>query len=331
MAASDERVARAIAALAAEKSALRARGIDALVAFALEQELGALVDVDSFVDVALSTLSVANVERALAEHIDPGWERLRAQVQASGDTLGAALQEDEREALHDTIGRLRVPPATWLEGAVDPDLIRELLAPIVQELLLAFAKKLPLAKLGEGVLGGFAGRLKKSVDRSSDAFAGLRKSVMGGLDERLAANAAEFSRSAVATLKKALVRRLKSEEGKALLADIRRQLVERALDTEIHQLMDDADFAGRCELEALAPRLIAFNVGRASIRDIVAAELAAGLAVEGGKTLATLLDEAGVRAPVEAIVRERLDGLAIEFVGTEAFAEVLIDLFEAAG
>ncbi len=117
----------------------------------------------------------------------------------------------------------------WLKGAVDPDDIRQLVAPVIQQMLLRFASKLPIPGFSGGSggggggggsgLGGLVGMIGKQVQKSAGQLAEAGKSVMNSV-------ARDFSRTATTEFRAALAVRMKSDEGKKIVLRIRERVVD---------------------------------------------------------------------------------------------------------
>src|SRR5206468_3292871 len=105
---------------------------------------------------------------------------------------------------------------------VDAALFRRLFAPVWTNLLLSFAKRLPLPGMGGGGgaagggaagavgrgVSGIAGRITRSAKEQAERLVDAGKSVMGGLgtevERRLQAAAKDFSDSAAEVFREAL-------------------------------------------------------------------------------------------------------------------------------
>src|SRR5690606_38041897 len=127
-------------------------------------------------------------------------------VTETGETLGDLLPLDTQQKLVEILVALEAPRPDWLREAIDPDLVKELFAPVLQRTLLSFARRLPLAGLS-GAAGGFADKLKKRVGERAEKLADAGRRAMGGLgaqlDERIQAAAREFAEGAQRELREA--------------------------------------------------------------------------------------------------------------------------------
>lgn len=343
----EEQRERILSALSTEQSSLRDSGVEMMTEFLLERRVGELVDVEATVSLTLGTLTADNVTRVVAEHLSPAWDRHRLRADESSETVGDGLPPAVKRKVEEIALIQSAPPAPWAKGAVDPALVRELLAPVLQDTLLSFAKKLSASAVSgdDGGLGpadgaegddpgvggrggGIAGRLRKSAKARAEKLASVGKTVgksvagrVGAeLDKRMATTAREFSRGALRELREAFGERLRSEEGRALVGQIQKQIIHRVFETEVSVLMRDIESLPRRDLEALLGPSFEHNAARTIGRRAVAEEVRAFLDSEGDKTIRALADEAGVLAEARAAALGTMDGLSRELFRSPAFA-----------
>jgi len=234
--------ARIVEALSAEDSPLRDSSVEMITEFLLDRRVAELIDVEALVQVTLASLSEENVTRVVAEHLSPAWDRHRVRSEAEKETVGDALPKKVQKELAVIASRTKPPPAAWAQGAVDPKLFRELVAPVLQNTLISFAQKLVAGMTSKGEdegeggdekRGGIADRLRRGAQKRAGQIASVGKSVVGTigaeLDKRMSDTAKEFSTSAQRELRDAFRERLKSDRGRELAAEIRRQLFARIL------------------------------------------------------------------------------------------------------
>ncbi|RLB49784.1 MAG: hypothetical protein DRJ42_20275 [Deltaproteobacteria bacterium] len=344
---------RIIEALSAEESALRDAGVEMIADFLLDRRVAELVDVESVVALTLSSLTTDNVTRVVEEHLSPAWDRHLLRVTESGETVGDALPPEVKRKLEEIALIQGAPPAAWAKGAVDPKLVRELLAPVLQDTLLSFAKKLSAAAAsgrggiddgpdspeGEapdasGRRGGIAGRLRKSAKARAEKLASVGKTVgktvagkVGAeLDKRMASTAKEFSQGALRGLRETFRERIRSDEGRELVGQIQKQIIHRVFETDVAVLMHEIEGLPREELEALVGPTFQHNAARAIGRRVVAEEVRAFLDCEGDKTLRELAESSGVLDETRQAVAGTMDGLARELFRSPAFGTWLGDL-----
>ncbi len=329
-------VDRVVSALAAEASPLRSVGVDAITSFLLGRRVAEIVDVETTVTLLVSCVTADNVAVFINRHARPAWDRHRARSESASEQVGDVIPDAVRRELSSIVEKLRPPPLEWARDAVDPALVRELLAPVLQAALVGFARRLPIPGLGAASAGddGLAGKLVKGVEARARKLAGVGKSVVGGLgaelDKRIQSSAREFSAEAQAQLRDALRERLASREGGALAARIREQLLERVYQTAVVALMDEVDTLPRRELEGLLGPLLEHNATRELGRRWLEEEVRAFLDIEGARTVRDVLDELGVLAAATTALEARLDALGRELFRTRPFRDFLAAVLTAA-
>jgi len=325
--------------------------------FLLDRRVAELVDVESIVTLTLSSLTTDNVTRVVEEHLSPAWDRHLLRVTESGEAVADALPPEVKRKLEEIALLQAAPPAAWAKGAVDPALVRELLAPVLQDTLLSFARKLSAAAGGDESDGtpesarndsqsgqhgqdgpgrhrGIAGRLRKSAKARAEKLATVGKTVgktvagrVGAeLDKRMASTAKEFSRGALRGLREAFRERVRSDEGRELVGQIQKQIIHRVFETDVAVLMREIEGLPREELEALVGPTFQHNAARAIGRRAVAEEVRAFLDCEGDKTIRALAESSGVSGEARSAVAGTMDGLARELFRSPAFATWLGDL-----
>jgi hypothetical protein len=337
---------RIVSALAAEESALRDEGVGLIVDHVLGQKLRDLVDLEGSRAIVVRALTPENLARIVGLHVKPGWRRYAEHVQGSGETLGAFVPEPSREKIRRIVGKSKLPRGKWAQGIVDPVLMRRLFAPVWANLLLNFAKRLPVpgmggasgaasaagGAVGRGV-GGIAGRLTRSVQERAEKLVDAGRTVMGGLgaevEKRLQAAAREFSDGAADMWREALQDRLKSAEGRELVAQITGQVVDHLMMTKLSDLHEDAARLPIEDMIDLVPGIVGHSAPRAFVQEIVSGELAAFLAVEGDRTLSELLGEMGILEEVRAATVTQIGRIARGLFASPAFGSWIGRLLEA--
>ena len=287
---------------------LRREGVSVVVDALLRQRVRDLVDPSVFVDVVSRAAEAALLERLLKEHVEPAVERVIAGLE--GTTVGALLPEGEAEAIEELVTGAQPPTLDWLAGAVDPDLFRRLFAPVWQDVLVRFVRKLP------GLGGGLAGALSSFGDSSIGRFG---RAASGKVEEKMQSTTRDFAKGLTHEVRLAMTERLKSEEGQELDAEIRRQVHRRILETDAAVLLRDLDRLPRLELLRRMPAIVSANAKGELGRSLVRAEVEAFLAVEGDRTGHEVLEEAGVAPQVRAYLRVQAESLLGALLQDEAF------------
>lgn len=280
--------------------ALRREGVEIVVDALLARKVAELVDVSVLTDTLTAGLGETEVGRIVAEHLIPARARIRASL---GDaTIGALLPAHVGEALEEQIATMALPTMSWLAGAVDAEIFRKLFAPIWQDVLMRYTRRLPL---GSGLAG--------AISKMGEFGKGLRDAARRGRDEKEDEQPAEiardFAQDVTQEVREAIAARLASDEGRLLAEQARRQVHERILSTPAKTILDDFE---RLPLDALfgfAPATVAMNAASPLGRALMRREVEAALAVEGQRTLAEVLDGAQVLPPLRAYLRVQAEGL----------------------
>jgi len=288
---------------------LRRDGVAIVVDALLRQTVRDLVDPAVFVDVVARAAEATFLERLLIAHVEPGVERVLDGV--AGTTVGDLLPGDEGAAIEALVVGANPPTLDWMTGAVDPDLFRRLFAPVWQDVLLRFVRKLP------GLGGGLAGALTKMGDSAIGRFG---RGVSGKVEEQMESTTSDFAKGLTHEVRLAVVERLQSEEGKTIDAEIRRQVHRRILETDAAVILRDLDRLPRKELLRRMPAIMAANAKSDLGRSIVRKEVEAFLAVEGDKTGHEVLEEASVGPQVRAYLRVQAESLLGALLEDDAFA-----------
>ena len=321
--------------LTAEQSPLRQKGLEVLVDHSLNQRVGDLLPADDVRELIVAALTAENAERLVSRHLNPGRDRVLEHLQRTGETLDDLVPDGFVDEALRMILKSPPPKAAWAKGAVDSAKLRELFAPVVQDVLLKFTRRLPIPGLGEpaapadarsGRSGGLAGAFKKGAGSLLDAGKGVLGNIGADIERRVQATARELSQLAMNDARDAVRERLRSEEGRRLLREIRQSLVERVLATALHELMADSEQLPLDELALLAPAVVAHNAPRQQLHDLLDQEIAAFLAVEGQRTLGEVLDEAGLLAQGRAAALRVLDEPARALFASDTFAEWVEEL-----
>jgi len=330
-----------IEALTASDSELSGRAAALVVDHVLSQPLSSLVQPAELSSLCTAALSEPRLERAIDRHVADAIARLRARLAAEGGTVGDAVPKELHGAMLDLIGDTEGPRLPWLRGALDPKLVRDLMAPVFQDLLVGFAGKVPGAMGGAagGAAAAGAGALMGALSSSARSGAGrllnAGRSVVGGLGKEFESNlrhvAKDFSRGAVSAFQESLRKRLRSQEGRELLSELQQGAFEHVMAVELSAIDEDLQRLKIGELLALHPPLIAHNLGRQLGQTALTEALEAYFAIEGERTLSELLDDWGVREEIRGIAVQRGEGIARDLFSSDDFRGWLDDVLERAG
>ncbi len=329
---------RIVTALSADQSPLRDEGVELFLDHVLGRPLGELVDLHEIRDIVIEALTAENVAHHIARHVQPGFGRYGALTRELGETVGGLVPDTSVDDIHAIVAKSKVPRAKWAEGMIDPALIRRLFAPVWTNLLLNFAKKMPIPGAGMGAgaaaaagsavgrgIGGVASRLSKSVQERAEKIADAGRSVMGGLgaelEKRVQSAARDFSESAQSVWRDAFRDRLKSAEGKEIVAQIQRQVIEHLVVTRLSALHEDVERIPVDDIFAATPRILEHAVRRPFIQKLVEREIDAFLALEGQRSLSELMAELGILDRVRRVARDRASDVFRAVATSSAFAD----------
>jgi hypothetical protein len=339
----DRIVTRAMARLRAEDGAVLDGLVDLLLEAALARPVAEAIDADRVVAVTVAVVEAERVEKALATLVRPAWDRQRALLAARGDRVGDWLPDGARPLLDEVLAGAKLPRGEWARGLVDTADLRELMAPILQDTLLAFARKLPLvgaasesegsahAARAAGKLFGIAKELADKAGERAGKLADIGRGVLGGIggemEKRIHVAAREFSQSAFEPLEASFVARLRSDEGQAILARMRTRAIDRLLASRAADVAADLDTLPREALDALVARAIAFGASREELAQMLRAEVAAFVKAWDGKTVGEVLDAWSLRTLAITELRRELRAIAAKTAagpGAEAWLRALI-------
>ncbi|MEY4579678.1 MAG: hypothetical protein RL701_4381 [Pseudomonadota bacterium] len=343
---SDPLVPRIVELLSAPESELRAEAAARYIDQLLAQRLADAVDIEEFVPLVLSALTQTNIARAVERHVQPGFVRFTDELANTTDRVGDLVSDAGKTALRAAVVAPDVVRGRWLKGAIDPKLIQRLLGPIWVQLLVSFAKRIPVPGLGGAMpngaaaptaaptRSGIAGMLGRGVQQSAERLVDAGRSALGGLgidlEAKLTAAARDFSDSAAGVWNHALQERLASPEGQAIVVQIKLGVVEHILRAQLGELREDASGLFLPRYVNLAPIFIAHGVKVPFIRGIVEREARAFVALEGERRLDELLAELGVLDSVRAWLVTRASRSLAEYSQNPAFADWIARVLQAA-
>jgi hypothetical protein len=324
--------ARILERLTASDSPYPAQASALVVDHLLAQPLRELLDLEEVRQLVLSALTEENVRRAVEQHVAPGFARHAEAVVGSQLRVGTLVSQAAHDKLRQIAHKLQLPEARWAQDAVDPQLVRRLLSPVWTQVLLNFAKRLPVP--GAGGLGGatsarggsgLGGFLTRSVQEQAEKLIDRGRSVMGGLgaevERRLATAARDFSDGAAQVFRDTLYKRLESQEGRELVGQICAGAIDHVIEARFADLQLDLDALPMNELMDVLPDLIAHAAPSTFVQEIVQRELAAWFVIDGDRTLAELLHEAGSFDEARAALLRRSEQLSAGLFRTAGFAD----------
>jgi hypothetical protein len=322
---------------AAGDSPLRDEAVRLFVDHVFAQRMRDAADLKVVHGMVVRSLTQPNLARIVARHVKPGWRRYTASAASSTARVGDLVPESARAKLLEIARDPRYPQGRWTRGMIDPALLKKLLGPVWVQLLLSFAKRFPgLGAVAEPASsGGLASRLSRSVQQQAGRLASAGRSVMEGLgidvEQKLMAAARDFSDGALAVWNIAMSERMRSEEGRALIAQIKMGVVEHVLRTAFSDLqLDVAELPIEAVMD-VTPEIVAHAAPGQFVQQIVKREIDAYLESEGDRTVGELLAELGVLDETRALLVVRGGALLRGLSATPGFAEWLTRLHDAAG
>jgi hypothetical protein len=319
-----------------ERAELLQLGFDALAA----EPLSTLVADPALAALIASALTRDNAQRLAERHLVTAAGRVQTRLSSAPDRVRDAMPADVQERLAALVHAGKGPRFGWLKGAIDPGDLRQLLAPVVQQVLGQFTAKLPIPGLGGSSgssppagLGGLVGMLGKQVSKSASQLADVGKSVIGGLSSelqnRLGALTRDFSQTAVSEFRAALGERLKSDEGQEIVQRIRDRVVAHVLDTRLTLIVDDFLQLPIEDVTFIAAGVAGHQPGQALFQDLLAGEIQGVLGELGTRSLHDVLSEAGIADDARAFCIRAVEPGLKKLVASDAFADWLDRLLAA--
>jgi hypothetical protein len=304
----------------------------------LSQRLREVIAPDALLSIILDGLTRENLAREWARSVQPGVRRYSAHVAPAPEQLSDLMSDEAVAALREQLEQPTGARARWAKGAVDPALLKRLLGPVWVQLLVNFAKRLPIPGLGgsaapgAGASRGIASMLGRSVQHGAERLVGAGRSALEGLgidvEKKLLAAARDFSDGALSVWNQALRERLQSPEGKAIVTQIKHGVLSHVLKTKLSDLDRDAVALPLAAYLDLVPLVLGHAVRVPFVRKLIDAELQAYLEVAGDRRLDEVLAELGVLEQTRAYLRTRANTQLWGFCQSPAFAAWLAKLVD---
>jgi hypothetical protein len=303
-------------------------GFDALAA----QPLSILLTHPELTNLILRGMDRGNVELVTRRHVLPAVSRVQARLSSADEELKDFLSKDAHDTLRALVASGKGPRFTWLRGAVEPADIQKLISPIVQQVLTSFVTKLPIPGLSgsgrsEGTPssrppgpGGLVGMIGKQMAKGASQLA-------GGLG--LQQIVRDFSQSAAMEIRQAVIDRVKSEEGREILARIRTRVLDRILHTKATRIVDDLLRVSPADVGRITEGALSHTRELRLFRDILAGEIQAALEQLGARSLADVLAETQLLEPARALALAAVEPAVVGLVKTDAFGRWLESLLAA--
>jgi hypothetical protein len=331
-------LARILTALRADESPLRRSGVAMIVDFTLARPLRDFIDRDGLVAIFTRSLDVESVVRVLRDRGRKAWARQTRRARDARLPIGAALPEAVRDRLRGIIAATKPPTAGWARNAVDPVLVRKLVAPALQDVLLAFTRRLPLSGLsgaepswpGLGLVAEIGARVREEIEKRAGQVADAGRAVLDGLgidvERQIETLTRDFSQTAERDLREALTKRIDTPEGRALLGEIQTQVFDRLLSTRLDELRADLETVPWADLAELIGPAIHHLRSQPFFERALGEEIDAWLAADGARPIAELLREIGLFDAVREHALTRGEDLGRALFTSDEFARWLAEL-----
>lgn len=331
------------ARLAAAQNTHRAQLAELVVEHALGLCVRDVVDPAQLRAAITRGLNAQNVRRVVERHAAPGFARYARAIAGQAVNVGSLVSPAAHQKLHAVARKFQLPRARWADNALDPALVRQLLRPVWTQVLLNFARKLPVpgvsavaaasrepSSAGSGSGTSIAGYLTRSVQERAEKLIDRGRTALGGLgaevERRLSVAARDFSDSAARTFRASLVERLQSDEGRELLGQVLAGFTDHVLRTSFSDLQKDVDVMPVAEILDLLPELVSFAAGSGYVQELAERELAEWMVAEGDRTLGELLEEYGLLAETRPLLLQRIEVVTRGVIASPAFAAWLTAL-----
>lgn len=312
------------ALLAAEKSAHRSQLIALVLDAVLARKLGETIDRAQLIEGVYHGLTGAVATTIADRYVLPAVDRVAASFAGKDDRVRDLVGAEAEQQILALVKRGEGPRFTWLKGAIDPDDLRQLVAPVVQQLLFAFVNKLPIPGIGKSTgFGGLVGAISKQVSRSMGDLADVGRTVMGSAVK-------DFSQSAISEFRDALRVRMKTAEGSEILERMRERMARQVLASKANALLTDFMSLPRAEIARVVSASIEQLRTQPTFRAALEGELNAVLDELSQRTAGELLHELGLLEVTRAQVANAADPIVRDLVEGDGFGRWLEDLLAEA-
>lgn len=297
-----------IAALTEDTNNLRLRYAEMVVDQAMSGPLQDLIRRREVREIVDSQLDEDALRPLFDAYVGPIVERCREILGQSADSGHDWLSPATQQAIAAMLANPAGPRFTCFSSAIEPTLLRKLLAPVFQDVLLGFVAKLPsvLANAGglaggadsntrspSGTDGGLFGRLGKEMGGRGRALMDVGRSVVSGLgiEQKLKPLAAEFSQQAVLLFRSGLRDRVRTPEGRRLVDEMVQHGMDSVLKVPLSEINADLSRIPLPKAIALLPEAVSFAADRALFSDMLDAEIDGFFDKHGQRSIGELLSE----------------------------------------
>ncbi|MET0283680.1 MAG: hypothetical protein ABW352_04400 [Polyangiales bacterium] len=317
------------AVLAAPQSAHRTQLIALVFDGISARKVGDTIDRALLIEGIYQGLTASTADTIATRHVLPALERIAQAVDGKEDKLRDLIGSEAEQQIVAVVQSGKGPRFGWLKNVVDPDDIRQLVAPVIQQLLLAFVNKLPIPGLGgagagsgsgssekKRGMGGLVGAIGKQVSRSIGDLADVGRGVMGSVVK-------DFSQTATSEFRVALRDRMKTPEGQKIVERIRDRVVSNVLKARADVVLKDFMHLPRPEIARAVALSIEHLRTQPVFRAVLEAELNQVLDELQKRTVGELLTEVGVLEATRKQVLTMVDPILQGVVAADSFAQWL--------
>lgn len=284
--------------------------------FVLDRPVGAFIDpvrVDFWLDHAFDE---GAAHAAVEAHVQGFVEREQARAKARGDSIRDWISAEAQAELRAFAARPVVFERETLKRWVDQDAVRSILQAIVRETLDRFVDTVKPGGSGGGLVGAVG---RRTLGFASRAGRGLLGGLGGQLEEILRGAVQSFVGGSMGLMVDRMVDILMQPETQRQLGRLRLSTYERAMGTATVEIFDAA--AGEPALEELLevlPGLIAHNLDRPEVRDLLRAEVTRWVEAEGARPIRSFLPAENIEALRDELAA-LVEPMVIEFVASDGF------------
>ncbi|HEY6881004.1 MAG TPA: hypothetical protein VI299_23425 [Polyangiales bacterium] len=308
------------ALLAAEGSAQRSRLIAVVLDAVLARKVGDTIDRAQLIESVYHGLTGAVATTIAERYVLPAADRVAVSFAGHDDRVRDLLGARAEQQILALVRQGQGPRFGWLKGALDADDLRQLMAPVVQQLLFAFVNKLPIPGIGKpSGLGGLVGAISKQVSRSMGDLADVGRTVMGSFVK-------DFSQGAISDFRDALRVRMQTEEGREILERMRERLARQVLAAKADTLLTDLLSLPRKELAQVVSAAIDQLRTQPTFRAALERELHAVVDHLCERSAGELLQELDLLEVTRAQVAHVADPIVKDLAAGESFGRWLEDL-----
>jgi hypothetical protein len=287
--------------------------IDGAFDFLCERRVSELVDVERVMKAVDAAAQPAPMASMISRLVAPARARIFQRLADSDRLLGVWLPEPVKDALAQLLGMPVRIPKPWIDKAVTDERVREQVRQTMQEALSgAVQKGFSVTPGGRGLKGmiGLAGAAGRGL------FGGIGEEIQRQIEDRLK----DLVDSGVSILQQRVATRLMSDETAQQLGKRRRRAFLDLMKTPEKEAAKNLTRAPHEALDAMAPAVVAHNLGRAEFRQALTEEIAAAVAELSKQPIGELLEELGVRTLMKEAARAHALPLLREFVASPHFS-----------